>query len=256
VRIDSHPPLVRPRKLKRHMVSGFYHSGPPTNARTTACKMCHGNSGVIELLVDAPTVRCKHFAEVCLNCINRVILKAFKSSQPILCPSRNCSERLSHIDVQRWLTPPGLDRYVAFIALAMGKSHIALCIETMRGRGHFNLYCEQTVATCILWNKDAQLETHRQIEVRHLRIVSMSLNLHTRPTLVAHDGLTSGRWEEHQRNLPQQQEPVRHESFQRGGRACSGPDYGRQVHNLFYLHETYTKHVSQIQNVEGYRPRL
>jgi hypothetical protein len=148
VHTNSQSLLVHPCKLKRQLVSGFYRSEAPTNSRIIACRICHGNSGVIELLKSPPTPRCRHPAEVCLDCIERVIEKALERDQSTLCPSNNCSERLRSEDVQRWLTPKGLDRYVAFIALAMGHSYLA---------------------TCVLWNQGAQLHVHRQAQVRHLR---------------------------------------------------------------------------------------
>ena len=87
-------------------------SSPSTGSE---CIICHSESGDGEMALKVPTEECSHLPQVCIGCLQQVILAAITSGDfitGIICPSSSCPQRLGYHDVQKCAAREVFDRLV------------------------------------------------------------------------------------------------------------------------------------------------
>jgi hypothetical protein len=83
------------------------------DASEKECVVCSIES---EIAMKVPTEACTHPPQVCVQCLQQVILAAINSGDfitGILCPSYGCPHRLGYHDVQKWAAEEVFERCVA-----------------------------------------------------------------------------------------------------------------------------------------------
>jgi hypothetical protein len=98
---------------------GSQSPGPRRNSTDMECIICRSDSAEVEFSRSPPTAVCSHPPQVCISCLQQVILISITNGDfisGILCPSLGCSQRLDYYDVQEWATSEVFDRYVVLIS--------------------------------------------------------------------------------------------------------------------------------------------
>lgn len=79
------------------------------------CAICRSESGDGEMALKVPTEACTHPPQVCIGCLQQVILAAVTSGDFITgipCPSYDCPQRLRYHDIEKWAAQEVFDRLV------------------------------------------------------------------------------------------------------------------------------------------------
>jgi hypothetical protein len=100
---------------------------PGHDAPKNECIVCAVES---EIALEVPTEACAHPPEVCIQCLQQVILAAINSGDFIVgihCPSYGCPHRLGYYDVQKWATREIFERCVSYQCTGDKGPYLNLC---------------------------------------------------------------------------------------------------------------------------------
>jgi hypothetical protein len=89
------------------------HQSAPTPHE---CVVCALESIKGEFPASSPTPSCSHPPELCLECLQQVILVAITDGScvsGIECPSNTCSQKLGYFDVKKWANKKDFDRFAS-----------------------------------------------------------------------------------------------------------------------------------------------
>jgi hypothetical protein len=80
------------------------------------CGVCALEPNKGEFPASSPTQYCSHTPELCLECLQQVILVAITDGScvsGIECPSNPCSQKLDYFDVKKWARKEDFDRFAS-----------------------------------------------------------------------------------------------------------------------------------------------
>ncbi|KIM22909.1 hypothetical protein M408DRAFT_78334, partial [Serendipita vermifera MAFF 305830] len=171
------------------------HNGPVASAVSIVptgveCIVCTSDAAEVEFPIDAPTSACNHPPQVCVGCLQQIILVSITSgdySTGILCASPDCAQRLDYYDIQKFATPEAFDRYDKLLLQDSLRTdeHYVLCLEPSCAAGQEHTGGESNnIVTC------------------H----SCGTKQCFRHQVLWHEGFTCAQWDEHQRVTVVQQE--------------------------------------------------
>jgi hypothetical protein len=105
--------------LENHALSNYPSNdadkqrSPPTPCECVVCAL-ESNKG--EFPASSPTQYCSHTPELCLECLQQVILVAITDGSwvsGIECPANPCSQKLDYFDVKKWARREDFDRFAS-----------------------------------------------------------------------------------------------------------------------------------------------